>query len=189
MPVTDSSSPEKQPMDSTVHTVTWLSSSIETLRSTTVNGHSIGMVSLLRVLVAVRLTLQQTTVEPILSDLPSDTPAVGVFAETFSPQSSSSSRHPGTNNLPAELLFVIFKLALDDERFRSLDLEWYKFDALSPTLFPFAVAAVCSLWRDIVSLVPNYWKRIVISSTHRSLRRQRSLPSFYGLAIYPSTSS
>ena len=134
-----------------------------TVPNLSVNGRSITMVSLLRVLVTVRLTLQQTTVDPILPDLPSDTSAVEAFAETFSPPSSS--RHPGTNNLPAELLFIIFNLALDDEdddTFKSLDLEWDRFDARSPTLFPFAVAAVCSLWRDIVSLIPDYWRLIVI---------------------------
>ena len=84
-------------------------------------------------------------------------------------------QHPGTNNLLAELLFIIFKLALD-ETSRSLDLEWYDFDALSPHLFPFAVAAVCWLLRDIVSLVPTIGSVSWFSSTHRSLRQR--LPQF-----------
>ena len=38
----------------------------------------------------------------------------------------------------------------------------YDFDALSPSLFPFALAAVCSLWRDVISLVPEYWMNVVV---------------------------
>jgi hypothetical protein len=34
-------------------------------------------------------------------------------------------------------------------------------DINSPTLFPYAIAAVCPRWRDIMSLVPEYWTRIV----------------------------
>jgi hypothetical protein len=32
----------------------------------------------------------------------------------------------------------------------------------SPSLFPYAIAAVCSFWRDVMALVPEFWTRLVI---------------------------
>ena len=40
--------------------------------------------------------------------------------------------------------------------------QWYNVNAMSPTLFPFAISAVCSFWKDVMSLVSNFWTRIVI---------------------------
>jgi hypothetical protein len=39
---------------------------------------------------------------------------------------------------------------------------WSKADMLSQTLFPYAVASVCSFWRGAMSLVPEIWTRFVI---------------------------
>jgi hypothetical protein len=41
-------------------------------------------------------------------------------------------------------------------------MEWQEFDVKPSSLFPYAVAAVCSLWRDIMSSVPQFWTRIII---------------------------
>jgi len=65
-----------------------------------------------------------------------------------------------TRQLPVELLLIIFKIVAEQQLFWSFD--WYDFDASSPSLFPFAIAAVCSLWRDVMALVPEFWKRVVI---------------------------
>ena len=40
--------------------------------------------------------------------------------------------------------------------------QWYNFNAMSPTLFPFAISAVCSFWKDVMSFVSSFWTRIVI---------------------------
>jgi hypothetical protein len=40
--------------------------------------------------------------------------------------------------------------------------EWTERDLTSPSLFPYAPASVCSLWRDTMSLVPKFWRRMVI---------------------------
>ncbi|EGO04113.1 hypothetical protein SERLA73DRAFT_175881, partial [Serpula lacrymans var. lacrymans S7.3] len=33
---------------------------------------------------------------------------------------------------------------------------------MTPTLFPYAIAAVCTRWREIMSTVPEFWTRVVI---------------------------
>jgi hypothetical protein len=102
------------------------------------------------------------------SGLPSDS-AVEAFWKTFSPQrehkyaASMGPRRTKTNNLPAELLLIIFKLAYEQESSEQ-DPFWSRPKSmfLSPSLFPYAVAAVCSLWRDVMSLIPCVWTRFVI---------------------------
>ena len=89
--------------------------------------------------------------------------AAWAFAQTFLPLPAGSvHRSAGTNNLPAELLFIIFWLAFLQQLDWRMTLPPYDFDALSPSLFPFALAAVCSLWRDVISLVPEYWMNVVV---------------------------
>jgi len=39
---------------------------------------------------------------------------------------------------------------------------WNEPDLNSPSLFPYSLASVCSAWRDATSLVPKFWKRVVI---------------------------
>ena len=93
-----------------------------------------------------------------------DHSAAWAFTRTFSPRKFQSTRRPSgaTNILPVELLLFIFKLVFERDAYWDLSLGWYDFDAASPSLCPFAIAAVCSLWRDVMSLVPAFWKRVVI---------------------------
>ncbi|EGO30040.1 hypothetical protein SERLADRAFT_379729 [Serpula lacrymans var. lacrymans S7.9] len=35
-------------------------------------------------------------------------------------------------------------------------------ELMTPTLFPYAIAAVCTRWREIMSTVPEFWTRVVI---------------------------
>jgi hypothetical protein len=58
--------------------------------------------------------------------------------------------------LPVELLLIIFKLAYKQEASQP------KSRFSSPSLFPYAAAAVCTLWRDVMSLIPCVWKHFVI---------------------------
>jgi hypothetical protein len=59
------------------------------------------------------------------------------------------------HDLPAELLLIIFKLA-------EPSTGWIFEDINNPSLFPYSIAAVCSRWRDVMSLIPEFWTRIVI---------------------------
>jgi hypothetical protein len=61
---------------------------------------------------------------------------------------------------------IIFNLAYDELE-DSIDPDyWLYHDSveriLSPSLYPYNIAAVCSLWRDIASLVPKFWRYVVI---------------------------
>jgi hypothetical protein len=68
-------------------------------------------------------------------------------------------------SFPAEVLLIIFKLVYREERRHRFNHDAFwpsKQDNLSPSLFPYSVAAVCSYWREIMALVPEFWTRIVI---------------------------
>jgi hypothetical protein len=57
---------------------------------------------------------------------------------------------------------MFFKFVYIEETYFRWDRrEWREFD-VDPFLFPYAIAAVCSFWRDIMSSVPKFWTRIVI---------------------------
>jgi hypothetical protein len=97
--------------------------------------------------------------------------AVDAFTKTFLPRSSPMTvtppKRPGmVEHLPVELLAIIFGLVYDQEILEpsdSLCPEWQDAaDIVSPSLFPYAIASVCSFWRDVASLVPNFWTRVVI---------------------------
>jgi hypothetical protein len=67
------------------------------------------------------------------------------------------------------LLLIIFKLVYKQEtRKKKKNIKpdslysWRKVDLRSPALFPYAIAAVCSLWRDVASMVPEFWTRVVV---------------------------
>jgi hypothetical protein len=65
-----------------------------------------------------------------------------------------------SKNLPVELLLIIFEFLYKDQ-----DIQLDKGETrylMSPSLFPYAPASVCSLWRDTMSLVPKFWRRVVI---------------------------
>jgi hypothetical protein len=109
-------------------------------------------------------------------------PAIVAFSRTFLPRCGHSlgvthvlpPRHANgakKENLPIELLLVIFKLVYEQEMLSGppTDLS----DTLSPSLFPYAIASVCRLWRDAMSMVPEFWKRIVVPVDSPS----ESLPS------------
>jgi hypothetical protein len=78
------------------------------------------------------------------------------------------------DKLPVDVLLIIFDLVSAHHNYWKLDMhsKWYNVDAMSPTLFPFAISAVCSFWKDIMSFVSKFWTRIVIFvdslDTHRS---------------------
>ena len=40
-------------------------------------------------------------------------------------------------------------------------MTWEEHEFTSPSLFPYALASVCSLWRDAMSFLPKFWSRIV----------------------------
>ncbi|KAG2340771.1 hypothetical protein BDR05DRAFT_488646 [Suillus weaverae] len=106
--------------------------------------------------------------------------------------SGPKTRAPATD-LPTEILLRIFHLvyaeniSLQRESFYS-DIvceDWTHEEPLSPTLFPFAIAAVCSRWCDVAATVPEFWTRMTvtvdknptdISAIRACLRWSRSLP-------------
>ena len=69
-----------------------------------------------------------------------------------------------------ELLLVIFELVYDNvyRRHKAVNRheqdrdEWLEQDTMSPSLFPYALASVCSLWRHVMLSVPKFWGRVVI---------------------------
>ncbi|KAG2140659.1 hypothetical protein DEU56DRAFT_900852 [Suillus clintonianus] len=73
--------------------------------------------------------------------------------------------------LPTEILLRIFRLVYAENR--SLQLEsfhsdrvfedWTHEEPLSPSLFPFAIAAVCSRWCDVAATVPEFWTRMTVT--------------------------
>ena len=110
------------------------------------------------------------------SDLADTTCAVGLFADTFSLPCQRRCRPivlnaPATpitmkaTYFPAEVLLIIFKLVHNEERLRGdADIFWSsKDDNLSPSLFPYAIVAVCSYWR-------HYGARSRILDSHRHSR-------------------
>ena len=55
------------------------------------------------------------------------------------------------------------KLLYFEEKFRLGDhLEWQDSDVEPSSLFPHAIAAVCSFWKDIMSSVPQFWTRLMV---------------------------
>jgi hypothetical protein len=70
-------------------------------------------------------------------------------------------RHAKVHKLPAELLLIIFKL-VHPQVIIELSSKWIFTNINSPSLFAYAIATVCSHWRDIMSLVPEFWTHIVI---------------------------
>ncbi|KAG1737804.1 hypothetical protein EDB19DRAFT_1716715 [Suillus lakei] len=96
--------------------------------------------------------------------------------------STQASRAPATRNfigaLPIELLLAIFT-----HLYRSScrpthtpSGETWKLDEPLSSLFPYAPAAVCSMWCSVLSCVPEFWTRMVIrvDSPHtqrRDIRR------------------
>ncbi|KAG1811855.1 uncharacterized protein BJ212DRAFT_497036 [Suillus subaureus] len=101
-------------------------------------------------------------------------------------------RTPATD-LPTEILLRIFHLVYADnislqrESFYSdvVCEDWTHEESLSPALFPFAIAAVCSRWCDVVATVPEFWTRMTVtvdknptdvSAIRACLRWSRSLP-------------
>jgi hypothetical protein len=76
-------------------------------------------------------------------------------------------RHARVHDVPTELLLIIFKLVHAQEitePSNNTSTKWPGIDAdiNSPCLFPYAIAAVCSRWRDIMSLIPEFWTLAVI---------------------------
>jgi len=65
------------------------------------------------------------------------------------------------SSFPAEVLLIIFKLVYHEEHYR-FDDDMSEEDILSPSLFPYSIAAVCPYWREVMALVPEFWTRIVI---------------------------
>ncbi|EIW81746.1 hypothetical protein CONPUDRAFT_143451 [Coniophora puteana RWD-64-598 SS2] len=88
------------------------------------------------------------------------------------------------NELPSEVLLIIFQLLYDGSRSPRSDVsevkaatygeEYSEYDRRNsslwrwndehvtpPTLFPYAVSNVCTRWRDITTAVPAFWTRVV----------------------------
>ncbi|KAH7919494.1 hypothetical protein BV22DRAFT_857612 [Leucogyrophana mollusca] len=78
----------------------------------------------------------------------------------FGPTSPRTSVH----SLPTEVLLVIFthlhRKISSHRKFTKTDSEFEHL--LSPSLFPYALASVCVAWRDAMSLVPEFWTRLVV---------------------------
>lgn len=106
----------------------------------------------------------------------SDESAVSAFSTAIIARTCSlfldlgpKTRAPATD-LPTEILLRIFRLVYVENR--SLQLEsfhsdrvcedWTHEEPLSPALFPFAIAAVCSRWCDVAATVPEFWTRMTI---------------------------
>lgn len=88
------------------------------------------------------------------------------------------------SRLPVELLLTIFRIVYVDSFSPSYDnlfthlvlcesvgnclsgpyeTKWReRDDIISPILFPYALASVCTTWRDVMFLVPEFWTRIII---------------------------
>ncbi|RDB21872.1 hypothetical protein Hypma_011158 [Hypsizygus marmoreus] len=82
--------------------------------------------------------------------------------------------------LPTELLLIVFKLVYissrvprpgpissdpnnsEDDPEAPYETEWPREDLHVRTLFPYALSSVCTKWRDVMSLVPEFWTRIII---------------------------
>ncbi|KIJ16013.1 hypothetical protein PAXINDRAFT_11051 [Paxillus involutus ATCC 200175] len=82
---------------------------------------------------------------------------------------SPDRRRVSIGHLPVELIMMIFH-----EVYYELNLNWWavqgsglpplaSVDFPSSTLFPNALAMVCSAWREILSSVPSFWTRVVIA--------------------------
>ncbi|KAG5653874.1 hypothetical protein H0H81_009696 [Sphagnurus paluster] len=89
-------------------------------------------------------------------------------------------RKPATRtieDLPFELLVLIFKFAFSNSIFRQFDNDWDGFDAKkgtmwpfeysdvdirSPSLFPYGLASVCRKWSKLMRSVPLFWTRIFV---------------------------
>ncbi|KAH7927432.1 hypothetical protein BV22DRAFT_1084969 [Leucogyrophana mollusca] len=94
-------------------------------------------------------------------------------------ENSSSSQRTSIDHLPTELLLKIFKYAYVNARdevhltgighsklrgspSEDFETEWAREDPLSPSLFPYALAAVCSQWGNIMASVPVFWTRVIL---------------------------
>lgn len=113
----------------------------------------------------------------------------------------SSSVNASINHLPPEILSVIFTLVyLQTQHFGHVSFAeivkaevagmpfppssniWVPEDVLSPSLFPFALAAVCTTWRDTMSSLPEFWTRLVMfANKPTSFPSLPDLRSFAGL--------
>ncbi|KAG1729485.1 uncharacterized protein EDB91DRAFT_809920 [Suillus paluster] len=103
--------------------------------------------------------------------------AVSAFSTAMIARSSSLFLHSGpkprapATDLPTELLLRIFRLVYVENRAMQLESshsnrlceDWTHEEPLSPTLFPFAVAAVCSRWCDVTAIVPEFWTRMTVT--------------------------
>jgi hypothetical protein len=80
----------------------------------------------------------------------------------------TSSQRPFRRFLPPELLLSIFQfvyvmsIQTPESTYSESSMEWKNEDSLSPSLFPYAIASVCSFWRDVMLMTPAFWTRIVI---------------------------
>ncbi|KAG1859275.1 hypothetical protein F4604DRAFT_1793199 [Suillus subluteus] len=72
----------------------------------------------------------------------------------------SNLRRINNRGLPPELLLLIFEHVYADNM---LNGEWIACSSQSRTQFPFAPAAVCKAWRDVLASVPRFWTRIIIN--------------------------
>lgn len=114
--------------------------------------------------------------------------AAVVFSNTFATSKVSHRRifqyalrttRASIGDLPTELLEIIFKFVYmksrvptDEECYRHLpgyspdgpyETMWDTHqNLLSPSLFPYALASVCTTWRDVLSTIPVFWTRVVI---------------------------
>ncbi|KAG1740531.1 uncharacterized protein EDB91DRAFT_1336553 [Suillus paluster] len=105
-------------------------------------------------------------VSPVLFD-PSNSsdegccPDESLFAIYHSTQASSATQN-FIGALPIELLLAIFTHLYRSSRRLTHSGETWGLDNPLSSLFPYAPAAVCSMWRSVLSLVPEFWTRVVI---------------------------
>jgi hypothetical protein len=63
---------------------------------------------------------------------------------------TSSNSPASVGLLPAELLLMIFRLV------------YHHAQNLHVNFYPYALASVCTAWRDAMSIVPTFWTHIII---------------------------
>ncbi|KAG2159504.1 uncharacterized protein EDB93DRAFT_1116023 [Suillus bovinus] len=91
-------------------------------------------------------------------------PDESLFAIYHSTQAQSCAAAPRNfiGALPIELLLAIFTHLYRSSHRLTQTGEIWRLDEPLSSLFPYAPAAVCSMWRLVLSSVPEFWTRVVI---------------------------
>ncbi|KAG1808078.1 hypothetical protein EV424DRAFT_221289 [Suillus variegatus] len=88
-------------------------------------------------------------------------PDESLFAIYHSTQATPAPRN-FIGALPIELLLAIFMHLYRSSRHSTQTGETWRLNDPLSSLFPYAPAAVCSMWCSVLSCVPEFWTRVVI---------------------------